>query len=1063
MDNYVDIIPLVEDQIPTILAYDIDKQEIIIGEEARKLGLAGRTKCYNFKPELWERNENQISNPPQSYSRGMRPYWVGTDKESIPKNRKLYNVIELTTEFLLRVFKNIGDFPEKIIIGEPSLEEKHRKNFRENIRLIFKQLTMGEPQFLPEPFAVFQYYTLIEHMFSKIDKSELFLVIDIGGGSFNSCIIKTTTEGLLSKGGASRLPLGLQAEKAGGNLVDEGLLDVIIEKSKTEHHIKWKENPKDRAMLSEIPVLMHIEEVKRGLSDKLKNKSLSDNCRNISLPIKLDQGVFHPEKELIINITGEDLKNVIQKIWRRKWSEILNETIAEATKKLNTEIPKIDKVIIAGGSSKLPFMKEIIRHFLPNEIKPDQIYFGNKVGRAVAYGIAAECREEAARNPELKTDKIATCMLVDLFFAMGEKRNGEYIIPRIKENGKLLQNGQLISAPFEIDDITKEYDGEFPFRVNGEFHFYFSSSPFKNKDKDSYLNPSCIRCSVPYTEGKITRKFRLKLEIDKNGTVIASFYLTFKEKNKGEHKLDGGTFKLSNLDIKEGESYVGIDFGTSNTYVTQFVSLKKPKAKSSTYPEYKISSETKNKLIKLETRINELRKDDLFSRELLIEHAKKERLLMVFHSNKLEGNPLTLGETARALTSNNGKLSEKPQLEAQNLDKAYYWVIDNSESYSQSPEMFVREINKLLLNRLCDKAGEYRTENVTLSGMEFEPPMFDSVGPYMQQLSEELKSDISGRSIVEFAAMMHTKFVSIHPFVDGNGRTARLFLNAILLAHKLPVLLINFDDRIRYLESLEAANGKNDISLFVELILECFDASIVELEKIKKNKDNESTASNRNEDLEKENGDMVVDEISVEKNTSTILEKNGNVHEDDPLEKLMSSITIPEESSHEKNLFDAWVNGFNLLAAEIHHIIEECNSQYSKKGFLITFKRYDTPSFEGYLDIVKEKKISKTWFGKIVVSNKKQSEEIVLLFDKSDCELLDKYENAKLVLHLKRSYNNSVIDFSNAPINVDEIAYSDGQILFVQDNKSLVYGEIKKNLRCIISKVIENYFLESKN
>ena len=101
----------------------------------------------------------------------------------------------------------------EIIIGEPAERDTAWKdNFRRHMREIIGEVCGIRPQFLAEPFAVFQYYRHYERVFSAETKSETVLIIDIGGGTFNSCIIGTTEEGALSRGGPKSVPYGLQAE-----------------------------------------------------------------------------------------------------------------------------------------------------------------------------------------------------------------------------------------------------------------------------------------------------------------------------------------------------------------------------------------------------------------------------------------------------------------------------------------------------------------------------------------------------------------------------------------------------------------------------------------------------------------------------------------------------------------------------------------------------------------------------------------------------------------------------------------------------------------------------------
>lgn len=80
---------------------------------------------------------------------------------------------------------------------------------------------------------------------------------------------------------------------------------------------------------------------------------------------------------------------------------------------------------------------------------------------------------------------------------------------------------------------------------------------------------------------------------------------------------------------------------------------------------------------------------------------------------------------------------------------------------------------------------------------------------------------------VEIAALMHYKLVAIHPFVDGNGRTARLLMNLILMQAGFPPVVIRFTDRQAYYETLKAAND-GDLRPFIRFIARCTDRTLDE-------------------------------------------------------------------------------------------------------------------------------------------------------------------------------------------------------------------------------------------
>jgi Fic family protein len=181
---------------------------------------------------------------------------------------------------------------------------------------------------------------------------------------------------------------------------------------------------------------------------------------------------------------------------------------------------------------------------------------------------------------------------------------------------------------------------------------------------------------------------------------------------------------------------------------------------------------------------------------------------------------LTLGETEEAIGRGHVESESPDRRAAVNLQETYLWVIAHASTYEAHPEVFIRGINQMLLKGAHDNAGQYRDGQVRISGLAWSPPMPTSVGPLMGALAEELARGPNNRSVLEFAATVHTKLVTIHPFFDGNGRTARLLVNAVLVRFGWPAITVRFDDRDRYLLALEKSNKGNIgelITLFIGL------------------------------------------------------------------------------------------------------------------------------------------------------------------------------------------------------------------------------------------------------
>jgi Fic family protein len=103
-----------------------------------------------------------------------------------------------------------------------------------------------------------------------------------------------------------------------------------------------------------------------------------------------------------------------------------------------------------------------------------------------------------------------------------------------------------------------------------------------------------------------------------------------------------------------------------------------------------------------------------------------------------------------------------------------------------------------------EEAGRYRHENMVIAGASTTPPDFLHLGEEMQQLIAWYES-AGDMHHIERAAELHTLFVKIHPFVDGNGRTGRLLLNFELMKAGYPPAVIRKEDRVVYYDALDEA------------------------------------------------------------------------------------------------------------------------------------------------------------------------------------------------------------------------------------------------------------------
>lgn len=208
----------------------------------------------------------------------------------------------------------------------------------------------------------------------------------------------------------------------------------------------------------------------------------------------------------------------------------------------------------------------------------------------------------------------------------------------------------------------------------------------------------------------------------------------------------------------------------------------------------------------------------------------REKLVLewTYHSNAIEGNTLTLKETKVVLEGITvGGKSLREHLEAINHREAIFYVEDIVARRQPLSERLIREVHSLILKGIDDRnAGVWRRENVVIAGAEHKPPDFLLVPDQMRDLVEWHGREGRALHPVERAARLHSELVRVHPFVDGNGRTARLLMNLDLLTDGYPPAVIRKEDRLRYYDALDTAHTTGKTEEFMVLVAERVEASL---------------------------------------------------------------------------------------------------------------------------------------------------------------------------------------------------------------------------------------------
>ncbi len=214
----------------------------------------------------------------------------------------------------------------------------------------------------------------------------------------------------------------------------------------------------------------------------------------------------------------------------------------------------------------------------------------------------------------------------------------------------------------------------------------------------------------------------------------------------------------------------------------------------------------------------------------LVENLREVyNIRLTYHSNAIEGNTLTQSETQivieKGITIGGKPL--KDHLEAINHVEAIDFIRDLAMDERAIAEWDIRQIHGLVC-REDRGAGAYRTVNVMAAGSNYRYPDAILVPELMQGFGDWLHSNPALHP-VEVATEIHYRLVTIHPFQDGNGRTARLLMNLSLLRSGYPIAVIKTEDRSAYIDAIVAWQSGGDDANLKEIITKCVESSLVEI------------------------------------------------------------------------------------------------------------------------------------------------------------------------------------------------------------------------------------------
>ena len=219
---------------------------------------------------------------------------------------------------------------------------------------------------------------------------------------------------------------------------------------------------------------------------------------------------------------------------------------------------------------------------------------------------------------------------------------------------------------------------------------------------------------------------------------------------------------------------------------------------------------------------------------VVTELRKRYIVRLTYHSNAIEGNTLTQSETElileKGITIGGKTLVE--HLEVIGHREAIYYIESLAWQDNAIAEWEIKQIHNLILRKIDpESAGRYRQLDVKAAGTDYRYPPHYLLPELMSDFVSWLNSEDS-RTLhpLVYATEAHYRFVSIHPFQDGNGRTGRLLLNLLLLQKGYPIVIISNPIRKQYIDALAfGQNHENDLTQLLDIIIDSAQTSLIEV------------------------------------------------------------------------------------------------------------------------------------------------------------------------------------------------------------------------------------------
>ena len=596
-DFFITAVPLIEfdgsSNVPTVLYYK-NESEPLYGESALNEVKNRININQDFKVD--------IGNIDPSSTKNNRKFLTASGQK--------ISAIKLTSDFLRQVLKDVQLWfdingiskPKNIMISEPlSLQsdmasQEWLSRYRNNIKKILSGSLYGfeSISFLPEPFAVFQYYRYgLKHPSLSQYAKHNAMVIDFGGGTFDVCIIETTKSGDIRIKGRNSRPLAASSIAVGGYYINRKLAEFLIVKYHEKNipnkkirnanklYSEWREGEKDFSDFKDVQTFIQnfhnliydLESAKIALCNSIAKWDI-EKIPDIIVPISVPSNPFKPSGK---KIDGKlSAKDFFQVYLNQVWKPHLQRNIKIALKRSKEELKsgQVSVILLSGGSANIGWLRQLIISDFYDDFHDIEIFPLPNYQEVVAQGLAIECARRFYTDD--KQGDFSSVTYNRICLVMNPNEEGYQVrpfrtktdnLPNVQSTpGVLLPSASLLNRFVESPMRWKVKLSKRPSR---QLQYRFLRSSLNPEDLENILN---IQNHTVYTtpKTKFDAYMQIELTLRENGTAYPRFIFKSGPNDQIIDAKEGDPFPIDLTTIQNtgASAYIGFDFGTSNSSIS---------------------------------------------------------------------------------------------------------------------------------------------------------------------------------------------------------------------------------------------------------------------------------------------------------------------------------------------------------------------------------------------------------------------------------------------------------------------------------------------------------------